>query len=56
MSMVQIGNMTVNELICAYWQGVFDDKEKLDYAFEMLVNHYEELTSDVCDKCDILED
>lgn len=54
--MATIGNATANELIAMYWSGLLNDKEKLDCAFEMLVNHYGELGSDVCAKCDIWED
>lgn len=54
--MTAIGNATASELISMYWAGLLNDKEKLDRAFEMLVNHYEELGSDVCAKCDTWED
>lgn len=54
--MVRIRNATANELINMYWSGLLNDKEKLDYAFEMLIQHYEQLEHAVANDFDGWED
>lgn len=51
LTMTQIANLTVDELINAWWNGGINDKEHLDCAFEKLVSYYEELKDDYDTEC-----